>query len=104
VNFRREVSVSLDMALDDPFKYPSLKIGPRNRPRIQKDFPNIFRQPVPIPHSKMIKLVSAEKESFKTEWREHMIDLRQPMRHSVVVRVLRFRCEVEYVPLERRCH
>ena len=89
------VEASCEMALHDSFDLLSIQVRSRKRAWIQQHFPNVPGEGIPIPHPKMIKLVPAEEKSLEVEQRKQMIASGHPLRHAVVVGVLRLDSEFE---------
>ena len=59
---------------------------------------DIAGQGVPIPHSVVRELMSAEEESLQVQWGKHVINLRYPLGHTVVVGVLGLKRELQESP------
>jgi len=89
-----EVPVPLEMTLYHGFERLPLKVWSRKRPAVEKHFPNILGESIPVPNSKMVELMSSEKEAFEMKLRKVMIDPSHPLGHSVVIGIFSLECEV----------
>ena len=81
------VPISPQMALHYGFEFVPLDVRTGKSARIQEHLAYVTGQGVSIPDSVMIKLVSPEEEPFEMEGGQEIVYLRQPLGHSVIVRV-----------------
>ena len=89
------VPISLDVAPQDGLEPFGLEVWPRKGSGIKEHFPNVSGKSVPVPDSEMRELVPPKKEAFQTEGRKEMIDPGHPLRHPVIVGILRLAEELE---------
>src|SRR5580658_5126775 len=83
------------MAVYNPLQVRTVDIRPRQRPIVEKNLAHVIPQLISIPDTKMERLVAAEPDTLQVERRKHVIDARHPLRHSNVIRIFRFKEELE---------
>ena len=93
------IAAAPEMSRHDGFKTAPFEIRPRKSARIQKHFPNISGESVPIPDPEMVELLPSEEQAFETERREEMIDPGHPLGHPGVVGVFRLDKKLEEAPI-----
>ena len=84
-----------DMLRHDLFDGISVDVPTVEGSLVEKDFLDVLRELVSIPDAEVGVLVSAQEETFRTEWRKQVIHSREPLGHAVVVRVLGLEAELE---------
>src|SRR5208283_3603702 len=88
MNLVSVIPASFEVAPHYSFYAASLEVRPREAPRVKQHFPNVLREPVPVPDSEMVVLVPAEEQALEMKRRQKMIDLGCPLGHPVVVGIL----------------
>ena len=66
-----------------------IQIRPVDRSSVQQDLAHIIRQLISVPDSEMVKFMSAQEQSFDMKRPKKAIQFGNPLRHPVVVCVLR---------------
>ncbi len=94
------VAIPLQMAGHDVFYPVAFEIRPALCLGIEQHLTDVIGEGVPVPDAKMIELVSAKKQSLQMQRRKEMVDLCYPLRHAVVVGILRFESKLEVLMLQ----
>src|SRR6267143_3500516 len=89
------VSVSLEVAPHHGLDSVPFEVRPGKRPRVEQHLPNVLGEGIPVPDPEMEQLVPAEEEAFEAKCGKEVIDPGQPLRHTIVICVLRLERELE---------
>src|SRR5688572_1990935 len=94
VDLSRVVPVSLEVPVYDPFERVAIDIRPGESAGIQQHLADVAGQRVAVPQPEMVELVPPEKEAFDVQARKRAVDPGQPLRHAVVVGIVRLEFEL----------
>src|SRR4029077_12895202 len=89
------VAVALEMALHNGFHSTPFQVRAREGATIEQHFLDVLGESIAIPDAEVIELVAAKEEPFEVKRRKHMIDLRYPLGHTMVVGVFSLKRELE---------
>src|SRR5215471_14964914 len=91
------------MTGDDSFYLLALHVRPGEASGVEQHVAHVVREGLPVPQAEVIELVSAEEEPLEAKRRQPVIEGGEPLRHAVVVSVLRLERELEIVSRDGRC-
>jgi hypothetical protein len=83
------------MTPNDGLKPLSINIWSRQATGIQQHFLDISGEGISIPNAEMENFMSSQKQVFEVQGRKSMVNAGNPLRHSHVIRVLRFELKFE---------
>src|SRR5436305_4035148 len=89
-----EVAPAASMRFENSFHTPGTQVRPASRLRRKQHVLHPWAKLVAVPNSKVMELVSADKEPFEVKCRERMIDPGNPLRHTIVIRIFCFEREL----------
>jgi hypothetical protein len=89
------VPIPFDMTSHNRFETIPFKVWARDCTGIQQHLLYILGKRIPVPDPEVFELVAAEEEPLKSERCDQVIDLRHPLRHAIVVRILCFERKLE---------
>src|SRR5438874_1552127 len=94
MNLDRVVTAPGRMRGHCPFHRFAIEIGPVTRSWIKQNVLDVTGQLIPVVHAEVMKLVTPQEKPLDSHARDAMIDLRQPLRHTIVVRVFSFEAKL----------
>src|SRR5580704_9621845 len=89
VNLERIIGIAGHVRPNHLFDHGFSEKGPSKRTRIQQNLLYIRGQFVPIKDPEMMEFMPPQEQTFEMQWSQRMIQFCEPLRHSMIVRVLR---------------
>src|SRR5690349_12928667 len=90
------------MSFNNAFHRMAPQPRARKRSGIEQHFADVCSQLIAVPNAEMAELVTSEKEPLEVKRRKGVIDIRQPLRHSVVVGILCLEREFQHASTDAR--